>query len=91
MPAYTDLTAQNVLISAGLLALAWRLLKVLLRHPFDNVPGPPSASLLFGLSKSPHAWLPSDLSSLLQEILTNSGMRKDGLSIKVSMKHTALS
>lgn len=43
-----ELTFQNTLISGALVALAWRLLKFFAKHPFDNLPGPPSPSLFFG-------------------------------------------
>ncbi|KAF7966090.1 hypothetical protein HWV62_40176 [Athelia sp. TMB] len=46
--AGTELTLQNFLISVTLLVLAWRLLKATAKHPFDNLPGPPSPSFLYG-------------------------------------------
>ncbi|KZP14916.1 cytochrome P450 [Athelia psychrophila] len=54
-----ELTFQNVLISGALVALAWRLLKFFAKHPFDNLPGPPSPSLFFGNIKqlrTPQGW-----------------------------------
>lgn len=52
--AHGELTLQNVLISCALIGLAWRLLKFFAKHPFDNLPGPPSPSIFFGLSRHSH-------------------------------------
>ncbi|KZP14950.1 cytochrome P450 [Athelia psychrophila] len=54
-----ELTFQNFVICSALIALAWRLLKLFAKHPFDNLPGPPSASIFFGNIKQfqiPQAW-----------------------------------
>lgn len=45
----TEPTFQNFVIYGTLLALTWRLLKLFARHPFDNLPGPPSPSIFFGM------------------------------------------
>ncbi|KZP14943.1 cytochrome P450 [Athelia psychrophila] len=55
----TELTFQNFVIYSALLALGWRLLKLFVKHPFDNLPGPPSASIFFGNIKqfqTPQGW-----------------------------------
>lgn len=45
----TELTFQNFVICSALLALGWRLLRLFAKHPFDNLPGPPSPSFFSGL------------------------------------------
>ncbi|KZP14954.1 cytochrome P450 [Athelia psychrophila] len=52
----TELTFQNFVIYSALLALGWRLLKLFARHPFDNLPGPPSPSILSGNIKQTRTW-----------------------------------
>ncbi|KZP14957.1 cytochrome P450 [Athelia psychrophila] len=54
-----EFTFGNFVICSALLALGWRLLKLFANHPFDNLPGPPSASFFFGNIKQfqvPQAW-----------------------------------
>ena len=90
--ANIELTLQNFLISAALLAVVWRLRKVFVKHPFDNLPGPPSPSFLYGLLfELLYSRRSSYTPSLLQAISIKFGIRKDGLSIKTSRTHTALS
>ncbi|KZP14971.1 cytochrome P450 [Athelia psychrophila] len=53
-----ELTFQNFVIYSALLALTWRLLKLLAKSPLDNLPGPPSPSIFSGNIKQfrPQAW-----------------------------------
>ncbi|KZP14939.1 cytochrome P450 [Athelia psychrophila] len=54
-----ELTFQNFVVCSALVALAWRILKLFAKHPFDNLPGPPSPSIFFGNIKqfeNPQAW-----------------------------------
>ncbi|KZP14968.1 cytochrome P450 [Athelia psychrophila] len=54
-----ELTFQNLAICSALLALSWLLLKLFVKHPFDNLPGPPSPSIFFGNTKqlrTPQGW-----------------------------------
>lgn len=44
----TELTFQGFFI-ALLLFIAWGLIKIFVKHPFDNIPGPPSPSLIYGV------------------------------------------
>ncbi|KAF7972720.1 hypothetical protein HWV62_17178 [Athelia sp. TMB] len=50
MTGVSEFSLQNLLIASGLLALIWKLLAVFTKHPFDNLPGPPSPSFIYGLS-----------------------------------------
>ncbi|KZP08117.1 cytochrome P450 [Athelia psychrophila] len=57
--ANAELTFQNFVICSALLAFSWRLLKLFAKHPFDNLPGPPSPSIFSGNVKqflTPQAW-----------------------------------
>lgn len=54
-----ELNLQDLLISVALLALTLHLLGIFVKHPFDNLPGPPSPSILYGNLKQirdPRGW-----------------------------------